>query len=149
MDWLINFVQAQPLLSVIIFSLAITSLLTFVYRKLTDQKRMKEIKDKQKELQAKLKGEQDKEKIMEANKEMMSLSSEMLKMSFKPMLITFLPLIIIFTLLRSLYNTADVGNIIAWGTNLPIVGDGAGWFLCYIGFGFIFSLILNKLLKNF
>ena len=149
MEWLINFVQAQPLPSIIVFSLLITSVLTFVYKKLTNQVRMKEIKDKQKELQKKAKEEKDKDKIMEINKEMMKLSSEMLKMSFKPMLITFLPLILIFTGLRSLYSEAAVGNLVTWGTNLPLVGDGAGWFLCYIFFSFAFSLIFNKIFKNF
>ncbi len=149
MEWLINFVQAQPLPSIIVFSLFITSILTFVYKKLTNQARMKEIKAKQKELQQKAKEEKDKDKIMEINKEMMKLSSEMLKMSFKPMLITFLPLILIFTGLRSLYASAAVGNLVTWGTNLPLIGDGAGWFLCYIAFSFAFSLIFNKIFKNF
>jgi uncharacterized membrane protein (DUF106 family) len=100
-------------------------------------------------LQQKAKEEKDKDKIIEINKEMMQLSSEMLKMSFKPMLITFIPLIVVFTLLRSLYSTAAVGNLITWGTNIPIIGDGAGWFLCYIFFSFVFSLIFNKIFKNF
>lgn len=149
MEWLINIVQAQPLLSILIFSLIITGLLTFVYKKFTNQKRMKEIKDKQKELQQKAKEEKDKDKLMEINKEMMQLSTEMLKMSFKPMMITFLPLILIFTGLRALYASAATGNLITWGTNIPIIGTGAGWFLCYIVFSFAFSLIFNKIFKNF
>ncbi len=148
-EWLVSFVKDYTLISVILFSAIITVALTFVYKKLTNQKRMQEIKEKQKELQNKIKTEKDKDKIMKLNQEMMQISSEMLKMSFKPMLITFLPVILIFTGLRWLYTQANVGNIISWGTKLPLVGDGAGWFLCYFVISFVFSILCNNVLKLF
>lgn len=148
-EWLVSFVKDYALISVILFSAIITVALTFVYKKLTNQKRMQEIKEKQKELQGKLKNEKDQEKIMKINQEMMQISSEMLKMSFKPMLITFLPVILIFTGLKWLYTQANVGNIISWGTKLPLVGDGAGWFLCYFVISFVFSILCNNVLKLF
>ena len=146
---LVDFVLWNPLISIITFSFIITLILTFAYKKFIPKEKMDSLKEKQKELREKLKENRDNpEKIQEIQKEMMDASMKSMKLTFKPMLITFIPLILIFYGLKMLYmNKAQVGNIIAWGKTLPIVGTGAGWFLCYIVFSFIFSLILRKLFK--
>lgn len=82
---------------------------------------------------------------MELNKEMMQLSMESMKHNLKPMIITFLPLLFVFAGLRSLYY--GMGDLIPWGANLPLVGTGAGWLLCYIIFSMIFSIALRKIMK--
>lgn len=146
---LVDFVQWSPLFSIIIFSFIITFILTLVYKKLMLKGKMDELKAKQKDLREQMKENKDNpEKIQEIQKEMMDASMKSMKLTFKPMLITFLPLILIFYGLRTLYvDAANIGNIIVWGTSLPLIGDGAGWFLCYIVFGFVFSLILRKIFK--
>ncbi len=79
---------------------------------------------------------------------MMQASMASMKMTFKPMMITFIPLLLVFYGLKKLYiDLATVGNIIEWGSSLPIIGTGAGWLLCYVVFGFAFSIILRKLFK--
>jgi uncharacterized membrane protein (DUF106 family) len=110
-------------------------------------KRYKEINDRQKVLRNEMKGNKDMNKLNEIQNEMMTLSMESLRLSFKPMLITFIPVLIIFTLLRQAYTAAAVGDIIAWGTNLPLIGTGAGWFLCYFVLSFILSIVFRKILK--
>ena len=146
---LVDFVQWSPLFSIIIFSFIITFILTLVYKKLMLKGKMDELKAKQKDLREQMKENKDNpEKIQEIQKEMMDASMKSMKLTFKPMLITFLPLILIFYGLRTLYvDAANIGNIIVWGASLPLIGDGAGWFLCYIVFGFVFSLILRKIFK--
>lgn len=146
---IVEFVKWSPLVSIIVFSLVITLLLTLSYKKLTDQKRMNELKEKQKKLREEIKASKNEpEKMEKLQKEMMEISLENMRLSFKPMLITFIPLLFVFYGLRVLYmDMAKVGNIITWGTKLPVIGDGAGWLLCYILFGFIFSLILRRLFK--
>jgi len=147
-ELIINFIKNWPLLSIILFSFIITFFLIEIYRRFTDQEKMKELKERQKEIQKKIKQVRNNpEKLMELQKEMMYISTEQLKQSFKPMIITSVPLIIVFILLRNLYNLADVGNIIYWHINLPIVGDGAGWFLSYIIFSLFFNSILRKILE--
>ncbi len=146
---LVDFVQWNPLVSIIFFSFIITFILTFLYKKIIPEQKMNELKEKQKKLKEKMKEHKNEpEKIVEVQKEMMQASMESMKLTLKPMIITFLPLLFIFYGLKTLYmNMAKVGNIITWKVNLPIIGDGAGWLLCYISFGFIFSLILRKLFK--
>jgi len=139
-----EFVKSQPLLSIILVSFVITFLLTLIYKLLIPQDKMKELKKRTKELQQKMKNEKDTNKVMEAQKEMLGLSGEQMKLSLKPMLITYLPLILVFMFLRNAYT--GIGDIIHWGANLPIVGTGAGWLLCYIILSITFSIILRKLL---
>lgn len=143
--FLVDFVNWSPLTSIIVFSLIITVLLTFLYKVLMNQQKYKELKEKQKELQVKVRTEKDPQKLAAIQQEMMKVSMDNMKLTMKPMLITFIPLLAIFAGLKWIYMDATkVGNIIAWGAKLPIVGDGAGWFLCYVVFSFIFSLIFRK-----
>lgn len=140
-----DFATSMPLLSIIVFSFLVTLALTFAYKFLTNQEDMKKLKERTKTLQEEIKVEKDQNKILELQKEMLSLSAEQMKHSMKPMLFTFIPLILVFGGLRSLYT--GVGDIIPWGTDLPIVHTGAGWFLSYIIFSMVFSITLRKLLK--
>jgi uncharacterized membrane protein (DUF106 family) len=135
----------MPLLSIIIFSFIITLALTFFYKILTKQEELKALKERTKKLQEEMKNEKDQNKLMDLQKEMLKLSAEQMKHSMKPMLFTFLPLILVFMTLRGLYS--GVGDIVAWGADLPIVHTGAGWFLSYVFFSFIFSIVLRKLMK--
>ena len=147
------FIQWAPiglpagLISIIIVSAILSFLLTWVYKLTINHKKYKELTDRQKELNKEIKTTKDPAKMNEIQSEIMKLSMQSFKMSLKPMIITFIPVIIIFTLLKNWYTDAAVGNIFAWGANLPIVGDGGGWFFCYIVFSLIFSLIARKILK--
>ncbi|MBU2561309.1 MAG: DUF106 domain-containing protein [Nanoarchaeota archaeon] len=80
-----------------IISLIISLIITLVYKYMTDQTMMKDLKKRQKDFQKKmkeLKGEPD--KLMKVQKEAMEVNMQYMKQSFKPTLITFLPIIIIF-----------------------------------------------------
>jgi len=145
--FIIDFIQWNPFVSILIVSTILTFLLTWVYKMTINYKRYKEINDRQKVLRNEMKGNKDMNKLNEIQNEMMTLSMESLRLSFKPMLITFIPVLIIFTLLRQAYTAAAVGDIIAWGTNLPLIGTGAGWFLCYFVLSFILSIVFRKILK--
>ncbi len=147
--WLVNFVEWSPLLSIILFSFIISFLINWVYSLVMDKEKNKRLKEKQKELQEEIKkNKDDPKKLGEIQGEMMQNSSELLKMTFKPMLITTGPLLLIFYFLKTLYvEWAQIGNIIPWGKPIPIFGDGAGWFLCYIVFGMIFSILTKKIFK--
>jgi uncharacterized membrane protein (DUF106 family) len=124
-----------------------TFLLTWVYKLTINYKKYKEINDRQKQLRNEMKTTKDPKRLQEIQEETMKLSMESMKMSFKPMIITFIPVIIIFGLLKNAYTAAGVGNIFYWGTNLPIVGNGGGWFFCYVVFGLVFSFVFRKILK--
>jgi len=145
---LTEFVKAQPLLFITLFSLALTLLTTLIYKVLTNQTRLKELREKQKQLRAEaLKLKENPQKIMELQKEMLAISVEQMKAGLKPMLATFLPFLLALWFLKNIYTAAEVGNIIYWHANLPLIGDGGGWFFCYIILSLVFSLLLRKLLK--
>ncbi len=99
----------QPLLRTIgvFWTIAIIAVVyslyaTFVYKYLTNQSRLKEIKDRQKDLQKDLRSiSKDKpDEMMKIHKELMSLNKDyMFQASFKPrvMIATMIPALIIFT----------------------------------------------------
>lgn len=143
-----EFVTDYPLISIIIFSLAITLISVLAQKYFTNQVKMKEFRETSKVLQAKMKEcRNDPKKLNELNEELMKMSTQQMRESFKLMFITLIPFLIIFKLLRDLYMNANVGNIIYWGKSIPMFGDGAGWLLSYIIFSLIFSIILRKIMK--
>lgn len=140
----------KGLISIILISFIVTFLQLFIYKKFTNQKEIKTLKEKQKELQKEMKKavkEKDNKKLKELNKVAMETNLELMKHSIKPTIITFIPLILVFLFLKYAYTNAGIGNIISWNYNLPIIGDGAGWLLCYIFFSLIFGIALRKILK--
>ena len=121
-----------PRTSLIIISFLVTLVMTLITKYITDQKRMKELKEIQKTCQIKLKDHKgDLKKQSEIQAEMMKCSLEMMKFSFKPMLITFLPLILLFGWVRGIYLVTEIS-----GT----------WFWWYLLSGLAASIILRKAL---
>ncbi len=83
--------------AIAIISFAISLLITVVYKYVTDQTMMKDLKTRQKEMQKKMKAlKKEPEKMMKVQKQAMEVNMQYMKQSFKPTLITFLPIIIIF-----------------------------------------------------
>jgi uncharacterized membrane protein (DUF106 family) len=135
------------LISIAVISLVITFLQLLAYKKLSNQKRIKEIKERQKQISKEIREVKDEKRLQALNKEMLSLSGELMRLSMWPSLITLLPLLLVLWLLRNAYAASGVGNIISWQANLPLVGNGAGWLLCFIVFTFVFNLVLRKIMK--
>ena len=139
-------VKLHPLISIIVFSFLITLLSTWVYKRFTDQAKMKEIREKMKEIQDRSKQFKDNpDKMMELQQEMMKLSGEQMRASMKITLITLIPFLIIFTYLKSLY--VGLGDLIVWNVNIPALGTGIGWFLSYVLFSILSSVLLRKVMK--
>ncbi|MBI5398950.1 DUF106 domain-containing protein [Candidatus Woesearchaeota archaeon] len=87
----------DPLYFILIMSFLVSLLITLVYKWMTDQVLMKELKDKLKEHQQKMKEHKgDTKKVLELQKSAMDLNMKYMLHSLKPTLVTFLPIIIIF-----------------------------------------------------
>ncbi len=125
---LADLLTQNPKLSVVVVAFLITLIMTLITKKFTNQKRMKELKEKQKELQKNIRG--DPSQMAKSNKEMMDISMELMKHSFKPMIFTLVPLLLFFMWLRGIYE--------------PILSS---WFWWYLGSGIISSIVLRKALK--
>lgn len=89
--------KLPPVVSILIISFVISLIITIVYKYMTDQTMMKDLKMRQKEFQKKMKTlKKEPEKMMAVQKQAMEVNMKYMKQSFKPTIITFLPIIIIF-----------------------------------------------------
>ena len=94
---LLPLVQWNPFLAIIVLSLAITLLVTLVYKYFTNQEEMKRLKEQQKEFQKQMKELRDTPgELMKLQKEAMQVNMQYMKHSFKATLITMLPILLIF-----------------------------------------------------
>ena len=85
-----------------IITLLVSLIVTVIYKYVTDQAMMKQLKEDLKQLQQKAKTHKgDSTKMMAVQKEMMDKNMVLMKHSFKPTLITFLPLILIMGWLQA------------------------------------------------
>jgi uncharacterized membrane protein (DUF106 family) len=86
-----------PFWAIVVISLVISLLITLIYKLVTNQKKMRELKTEMKDSQKKMKELKDQpEKVMAMQKAAMKKNLEYMKHSFKPTLITFIPIILIF-----------------------------------------------------
>lgn len=135
-----------PRWSLLVISFIVTFLITCSYKYLTDQNKMKTLKEEIKIAQQTMKENKDnKEKFAEIQKELLTKNGQLMKMSLRPTLITFIPVIILFGWIRSTFLPA--GDIFSWGTSIPLLGTGIGWLGTYILSSIIFSIIIRKALK--
>ncbi|MBS3074167.1 DUF106 domain-containing protein [Candidatus Pacearchaeota archaeon] len=126
-------IQANPRISIIIIALLVSFLSTLATKLLTNQERLKELKEEQKKSKELLKQHKgNTEKMMEIQKGMMSGSMEMMKQSFKPMIITLIPLLIVFSFLRSTYAATELAK---------------SWIWYYLAAAIIGSMLFKKILK--
>jgi len=87
----------SPFFAILIIALVISIIISVVYKFMTDQKKMKALKEEQKEFQKKMKDMKDQpDKVMAMQKDAMKKNMEYMKHSFKPTLVTMLPIILIF-----------------------------------------------------
>lgn len=133
LEFLVDIIRIYPRISVVVIALAVTFLSMLVTKYLTNQVKMRELKERQKACQKLLKDVKgDTAKMQKIQADMMACSAEMMKMSFKPMLITFIPFLLIFTFIRGAFTGTTIS-----GT----------WFWYYLGIGIASSFLFRKLLK--
>jgi uncharacterized membrane protein (DUF106 family) len=87
----------NPIYFILIISFLVSLLITLVYKWMTDQVMMKDLKDKIKDYQKKMKENKgDTKKMLEYQKSAMDANMKYMMHSLKPTLVTFIPVIIIF-----------------------------------------------------
>lgn len=89
---------------ILIISVLATLLTTLIYKWVTDQKKLKQMKDDMKKLREEQKKYKDNpKKLMQTQQKMLDINMVMMKQSFKPMIYTFLPLILIFAFMSNTF----------------------------------------------
>lgn len=87
----------NPLIAIAVVSLAISLLITLIYKWTTNQQEMKRLKDELKEHQTKMKSHKDNpEKMMAIQKQAMAVNMQYMAKSMKSTFITFIPILLIF-----------------------------------------------------
>ncbi len=107
----------DPLITIIGVSLAITIVSTLAAKYTTDQKRIKQLKERSNELRKDLRNkeiQEDKEKFAKLFSESNAINLEMMRNSMRPMLFTMLPILIVFAWLSGhlAYEPIQPGDII-------------------------------------
>lgn len=100
LNWILVF---NPFIAILIISIFLGIITTLVYKYASNQKKIKELKDKTKKLQKKIKKipKTEPEKMMEINSQMMKLNGPLLKETMKPTLWTIIPSLLILTWMAS------------------------------------------------
>ena len=135
----IETIQANPRISIIIFSVVVSFLISLVQHFVLDKDKVRNAKAKQKELREKIKEHKDDQaKVMELNQEMFQHSMAAAKHSFKPLLITIIPALVFFAWMKNIFEETVIG-----GTSFlfPV------WLWYYIGTAIVVSPIFRKLFK--
>ncbi len=89
--------KMDPLLAIILISFLISLMIVLIYKKVTDQDLMKDLKSEIKEFQKKMKELKDKpDQMMKIQRQAMETNTKYMMHSFKPTLFTFIPIILIF-----------------------------------------------------
>jgi len=95
----------DPLVSILILTLVISFLVTVIYKYTTDQKKMKELKDKMTAHQKSMKdNKHDTKKVMQLQKEVMDFNMQYMMHSFRATLFTFIPVILFFGWMTAHYS---------------------------------------------
>jgi uncharacterized membrane protein (DUF106 family) len=134
----------QPMLSLAVVSIAVTFVITLIYRFLSDPKKLKELKDRTKEISARTKEVQksDPEEAKKLTDEMLQITNKQMMASMKPMLATLL--VAAFTL--PWMATTFTGQIVLLPADVPVFGADLGWLMWYILISIPASQILRKLM---
>jgi uncharacterized membrane protein (DUF106 family) len=87
----------HPLWILLILSFLISLIITLIYKAMTDQDLMKQLKSETKEFQKEMRELKDHpEKMMAVQKKAMQTNMKYMGLSMKPTLVTFIPIIVIF-----------------------------------------------------
>ena len=136
----------SPLWSIILLSLILTVFITLIYKLVSNQTVMKQLKQEQDTLRKEMKAvKHDAEKYMEVQKVAMQKSLEYMRHSMKPTLFYIIPLLLIFGWLGKTFK--GYGDLVSWGFYIPLFGTGLSWLGVYILASIVFSIIVRKLMR--
>lgn len=144
---MVEIMLQYPFWSILLISIGLSLVVTLVYKFMTDQTLMKELKKELKNNQKRIKESRgDPEKMMAIQRETMHTNMKYMSQSMKPMIITIIPFLIIFAWLRSIFEGTIV---IPLGFHVPLSGleTGLGWIGTYIILSMIFTTAFRRLLK--
>jgi uncharacterized membrane protein (DUF106 family) len=92
--WMLNI---PPILAILILAVVLALLSTLLQKYLTDQAKMRRLRDDTKKYQEQMKKLRDKpDQMMKVQQKILPIQMELMKESFKPLLVTLIPFLLIF-----------------------------------------------------
>ena len=143
----VEIMQNNAIIAILGISVLLSLATTLVYKYMTDQALIKQVRDDIKKYQKEMKeSKSDPAKMMELSKKTSALSMKIMPQQFKPMLITIIPFIVIFWWLGKIFTGMTV---IPFNFHFPLssMETGLGWIGVYIIFSMIFTTAIRKALK--
>jgi uncharacterized membrane protein (DUF106 family) len=126
---------------IILAALIVAVVTQLIYKKFSDQERLKELNDKIKSAQKNSRGVKDPDELMRVNNELMQHSSEKMRLVMKPMMYSTFLFIFSFPLWSNIFKGF---NLFIFSTQLPLIGADVGWFLTYIIASLLMSTVVRK-----
>ena len=126
---------------IILVSFVVAVLTQLIYKRFSDQERIKELNQKIRSLQNEMRGVKDPDVLMKLNNEMLKANSDKMKLIMKPMMLSSLLFIAVFPVCSNLFKGF---NLFIFSTSLPIIGADVGWFLTYIFASLLASTLVRK-----
>ncbi|MFW6233033.1 MAG: EMC3/TMCO1 family protein [Nanoarchaeota archaeon] len=136
-------ITGSLILDLFIISLIMAFFIALINKYLTDQVRIRALKQEVKDMRKKMTEtmKKDPKKAQEIQRELMKKSMEQMKHSMNPkiMLITLIPALLIFTVIRKYYGP--------YGEFWDLGFTTFGWLGTYIIFSIVNSIIVRKIMK--
>lgn len=121
LGWILSL---HPFLAILLITFATTLFVTLVYKWTTDQKLMRELRDKTKKLQDDMKKHQtNPSKMLKVQKDLMDVNLKYMAQSLRPTIFTLIPLLILFAWLHSALAYDPISPLEPFTTTL-VVEDG-------------------------
>jgi len=126
---------------IIIASIVVAVLSQLIYKKFSDQDKVKELNSRMKEIRRDMKGLRDPDKLLALNNEMLKNNSDKMRIVMKPMMISSVLFIGAFYLWGKLFKGF---NLFIFSSPLPLIGADVGWLLTYIIASLVISVVVRK-----
>jgi uncharacterized membrane protein (DUF106 family) len=107
--WMLNI---PPLVAILILALVLGLVSTLLQKYLTDQAKLRRLRDDTKKFQEQMKKaskEKDQDKVMKIQAKMMPLQLDMMKETFKPLLVSLVPFLLVFFWLSNHFAFHQIG----------------------------------------
>lgn len=136
-----SFGHVLQLAGLIVSTLILGVVTQFVYKKFSNQAKLKELNDLIKELQDKIKSSEDSEEKLKLQSKVLSLSQSKFQHTMKPMLLSNVIFIVSLPALRYLFEDFV---LLKWTTEIPLIHTDMGWLLTYILISLFTSSFIRK-----
>jgi uncharacterized membrane protein (DUF106 family) len=142
-----------PIVTILIFSVGVTLIITLINRFAVNRKLMKEVKTRMTEIRESLSKSQKEGKTEEVNKlmsEYMKINTQFMKQSVKSLLISLVVIMLFLPILNLKYgaNQAEGKERVVVAQlpfSLPIIGNQMGWLLWYFLISLASSFTFKKI----